>query len=52
MRMFDQIVALYWGIGAAKVVEKKIGEEERYKNRLREAFGKQSLGVEAERTCM
>jgi len=42
MRMFDQIVALYWAIGTAKVVEKKIEEEESYKNQLREAFARQS----------
>ncbi len=39
MRIFDQVVAPYWGIGAAQEIERKIEEEERYKNRLREVFG-------------
>ena len=38
MSLFDEVVALYWSISAAKVIERKIEEEERYKNQLREAF--------------
>lgn len=37
-RRFDQIVALYWSIDAMDIVDRKTKEEERYKNRLREAF--------------
>jgi len=32
-------VALYWSIDAAQVIEREIKEEERYKDRLKEAFG-------------
>jgi hypothetical protein len=39
MRIFDQVVAPYWCVGAAQVIERKIEEEERYKDRLKEVFG-------------
>ncbi|TAQ88602.1 hypothetical protein B7494_g3062 [Chlorociboria aeruginascens] len=38
MRTFDRIVAPYWSFGAVKVIERKIEQEEMYKNQLREAF--------------
>lgn len=40
---FDQIVAPYWTVGAMDIIERKIKEEERYKDRLREAFAIDSL---------
>jgi hypothetical protein len=42
MRIFDQVVSPYWGIGTADIIERKIREEERYKERLREAFAEES----------
>jgi hypothetical protein len=38
MRLFDQITAPYWSVGAAAVIQAKVDEEARYKDRLREAF--------------
>lgn len=38
MSIFDKVVAHYWSIGAAEVIQRKIKEEKEYKDRLREAF--------------
>lgn len=38
MKTFDQVVAPYWRVGAADVIEKNIKDEERYKDQLRAAF--------------
>jgi len=35
MWIFDQIVARYWGIGAAKLIERKTEEEEKYKESIK-----------------
>jgi hypothetical protein len=42
MRIFDQVVSPYWGIGTAEIIERKIREEERYKECLREVFAEES----------
>jgi len=39
MRIFDQVVGSCWCVGTVQVIERKIEEEERYKERLREVFG-------------
>lgn len=41
-RSFDRIVAPYWCLGAADVIETKIKEEEMYKDRLRDVFAAES----------
>lgn len=40
-KVFDDVVAPYWSIGAADVIDGKISEEGRYKDQLREAFAPQ-----------
>jgi hypothetical protein len=42
MRIFDQVVSPYWGVGTADIIKRKIREEERYKECLREAFSEES----------
>ncbi len=38
MRLFDQVVAPYWSFDVERVIEKKIKDEEEYKDQLREVF--------------
>lgn len=38
MKIFDEVVAPYWKTDAAYVIEERIKEEERYKDKLRAAF--------------
>ncbi|RDL41490.1 Uncharacterized protein BP5553_01469 [Venustampulla echinocandica] len=38
MPIFDEVVAPYWDVGAADMIERKIKEKEEYKDRLRELF--------------
>ena len=42
MRRFDEMVAPYWSIDSAEVIERKIEEDEMYKGQLTEAFATQS----------
>lgn len=44
MRIFDQVVAPYWKAGAADVIERKMKDEEKYKDRLRDVFAAKSRG--------
>ncbi|KAK0103267.1 hypothetical protein ONS95_005300 [Cadophora gregata] len=43
MRIFDQVVSPYWRAGAAKEIERKIEEEERYKEQLRAVFSAEGI---------
>ncbi|CZT49600.1 uncharacterized protein RSE6_10473 [Rhynchosporium secalis] len=38
MAIFDQVVSPYWRVGAVDVIEEKIEEESRYKERIKEYF--------------
>ncbi|CZS99684.1 hypothetical protein WAI453_002381 [Rhynchosporium graminicola] len=38
MAIFDQVVSPYWRVGAVDVIERKIEEESRYKERIKEYF--------------
>jgi Phosphotransferase enzyme family len=41
-RVFDQVLAPYWGVGAQEIIEKKIKDEQEYKDRLKEMFATKS----------
>jgi hypothetical protein len=42
-RVFDRAVFPYWVVGAEEFILKKLEDEERYKDRVRERFGRYDL---------
>ena len=47
IQLFDQVMTPSWHTNAAQVIERKIEEEERYKDRLREVFGTEAALTKA-----